>query len=119
MARIIYLAPENGGQKIDGSPLDYQGLVDYMRAGTGQWVEVQKLSITIEGFTLEGNEAAVDARQRITRTQRLADGQVHLVETGVLQREIWVRSAKGWRLKSTDNFRERFVRVDGRLVESG
>ncbi len=117
--QIAQVSPDYLGQKIDGSPLDYQGLVEYMRAGTGQWVEALSISITIEGFTLKGNEAAVDARQRNTRTQRLADGQVHLVETGVLQREIWVRSAQGWRLKSTDNFRERFVKVDGRLVDGG
>ena len=117
--QIAQVSPDYLGQKIDGSPLTYQGLVEYMRAGTGQWVEALSISFTIDGFTLKGHEAAVDARQRHTRTQRLGDGLVHLVETGVLQREIWVRTAQGWRLKSTDNFRERFVKVDGRLVDGG
>jgi hypothetical protein len=117
--QIAQVSPDYLGQKIDGSPLTYEGLVEYMRAGTVQWVEALSVNFTIDGFTLDGKVATVDARQHHTRTQRLADGQVHLVETGVLQREVWVRTALGWKLRSTDNFRERFVKVDGRLVDGG
>ena len=63
-AQIAQVSPDYSGQRIDGSPLDYQGLVEYMRAGTGQWVEAKSVSFTIDRFTLKGNEAAVDARQR-------------------------------------------------------
>ena len=117
--QIAQVSPDYLGQKDDGIPLSYQELVAYMRAGTAQWVEALSVSFTIDGFTLSGNEAAVDARQHHLRRQRLADGQVHLVETGVLQREVWVRRADGWKLRSTDSFREMYVKVDGRLVKGG
>jgi hypothetical protein len=117
--QIAQVSPDYLGQKDDGSPLTYSELAQYMRTGMSQWVEALSISFTIEGFTLEGNEAMVDARQHHFRNQRLADGQVHLVETGVLQRETWVRTADGWKLRSTDNFRELFVKVDGRLVKGG
>jgi hypothetical protein len=117
--QIAQVSPEYLGQRIDGTPLTYSELVDYMRQGTSQWIEALDVNFSIEGIVLNGNEASVDARQHHTRKQRLADGQVHLVETGVLQREVWVRTPKGWLLKSTENFRERFVKVDGRLVDGG
>jgi hypothetical protein len=90
-----------------------------MRRGAEQFVTVGDLSITIESLTIGGNEAIVDARQKIFRTQRLADGNIHDVETGVLQREIWVRTKEGWKLKRVDNLRERKILVDGKPFDQG
>ena len=83
--------------------------------GPQQIISVQDFNLIIESLTIRGDEAIVDARQQnFSRTQRLRDGNVHNVVTGVLQREIWVKTAKGWKLRRVDNLRERKFLVDGK-----
>ena len=116
-AQIAQVAPDYSATLPDGQTMNYEQIVGYMRGGAEQFVTVLDASITIEGLMVEGNEAIVDARQRIIRTQRLADGNIHHVETGVLQREIWVKTADGWRIRSVDELRDRKVLVDGEPVD--
>ena len=113
-AQIAQVSPDYSAEEPNGQTLNYDQIVAYMRRGAEQFVTVGDLSITIESLTLNGNEATVDARQKISRTQRLGDGNTHDVETGVLQREIWVKTKEGWKLKRVDNLRERKILVDGK-----
>jgi hypothetical protein len=115
-AQIGQVSPDYTASLPDGRSLVYNDIVTYMRGLVGQFVSVTKADITIESFELKGNEAIVDARQHIIRRQRLADGNIHDVETGVLQREIWVKTDKGWKSKRVDNLREQKVLVDGNPV---
>lgn len=113
-AQIAQVSPDYSATEPNGQTLNYDQIVAYMRRGAEQFVTVLDLSITIESLTLSGNEAIVDARQKSSRTQRLRDETIHNVETGVLQREIWVRSTDGWKLKRVDNLRDRKILVDGK-----
>ena len=113
-AQIAQVSPDYSATLPSGQTLSYEQIVAYMRRGAEQFVSVLDLSITIESLTLRGNEAIVDARQKFSRTQRLQDGNVHNVVTGVLQREIWVKTAEGWKLKRVDNEREQKFLVDGK-----
>jgi len=113
-AQIAQVSPDYSATQPNGQTLNYDQIVAYMRRGAEQFVSVTDLSITIESLMVRGNEAIVDARQKFSRTQRLRDGNIHNVETGVLQREIWVRTVEGWRLKRVDNLREQKFLVDGR-----
>jgi hypothetical protein len=112
--QIAQVSPDYSARLPNGQTLNYEQITNYMRRGASQFVSVTDLSITIEDLIVRGNEAIVDARQRFARTQRLRDGKIHKVVTGVLQREIWVRTAEGWRLRSVDNLREQSMIVDGR-----
>ena len=83
--------------------------------GPQQIISVQDFNLIIESLTIRGDEAIVDARQQnFSRTQRFRDGSIHSVVTGVLQREIWVKTLKGWKLRRVDNLRERKILVDGK-----
>ena len=113
-AQVAQVSPDYSATEPNGQTLNYEQIVAYMRRGAEQFVTVADLSITIESLTVRGNEAIVDARQKSSRTQRLGDGNIHNVETGVLQREIWVRTTEGWKLKRVDNLRERKILVDGK-----
>lgn len=118
-AQVAQVSPDYSATTPDRQTLNYEQIVAYMRSGAEQIVTVVDLSITIESLTISGNEAIVDARQKFSRTQRLRDGNIHNVETGVLQREIWVRTAGGWKLKRVDNLRERKFLVDGQPFNPG
>lgn len=114
-AQVAQVSPDYSATEPNGQTLTYEQIVAYMRLGPQQIISVRDFSLTIESLTIRGDEAIVDARQQnYSRTQRLRDGNVHNVVTGVLQREIWVRTAKGWKLKRVDNLRERKILVDGK-----
>jgi hypothetical protein len=114
-AQVAQVSPDYSATEPNGQTLNYDQIVAYIRMGPQQIVSVLDFNVIIESLTIRGDEAIVDARQKnYSRTQRLRDGDVHDVLTGVLQREIWVRTAKGWKLKRVDNLRERQFLVDGK-----
>jgi ketosteroid isomerase-like protein len=63
---------------------------------------------------VEGDLASADITQRIVRMQRFPDGTLHKVESGVVQRETWKKTAEGWRLYRVDNIRDGEILVDDR-----
>jgi hypothetical protein len=114
-AQVAQVSPDYSATEPDGQTLTYDQIVTYMRMGPQQIISVQDFNLVIESLTIRGDEAIVDARQQnFSRTQRLRDGSIHSVVTGVLQREIWVKTLKGWKLRRVDNLRERKVLVDGK-----
>lgn len=114
-AQVAQVSPDYSATEPNGQTLNYEQILAYMRLGPQQIISVQDFNVTIESLTLHGDEAIVDARQQnYSRTQRLRDGNVHNVVTGVLQREIWVRTAKGWKLKRVDNLRKQKFLIDGK-----
>ena len=114
-AQVAQVSPDYSATEPDGQTLTYDQIVTYMRMGPQQIISVQDFNLIIESLTIRGDEAIVDARQQnFSRTQRLRDGSIHSVVTGVLQREIWVKTLKGWKLRRVDNLRERKILVDGK-----
>jgi len=114
-AQVAQVSPDYSATEPNGQTLNYEQIVAYIRMGPQQIISVLDFNVIIESLTIRGDEAIVDARQKnFSRTQRLRDGNVHNVLTGVLQREIWVRTAKGWKLRRVDNLREREFLVDGK-----
>ena len=61
---------------------------------------------------VEGNLASADVTQKTIRMQRFPDGTLHKVESGVIQRETWKKTAEGWKLYQVDNIRDGAVLVD-------
>jgi hypothetical protein len=114
-AQVAQVSPDYSATEPDGQTLTYDQIVAYIRMGPRQIISVQDFNLIIESLTIRGDEAIVDARQQnFSRTQRLRDGSIHSVVTGVLQREIWVKTLKGWKLRRVDNLRERKILVDGK-----
>ncbi|MBV9210975.1 MAG: nuclear transport factor 2 family protein, partial [Acidobacteria bacterium] len=71
----------------------------------------------IELLILLDNEAIAIVRQKFSRTQELA-GRLHTIETNTTQRETWVKTQDGWKLKFIDNIQHRQTLVDGQKVET-
>ena len=61
---------------------------------------------------VEGDLASADITQKTIRMQRFADGTLHKVESGAIQRETWKKTAEGWKLYEVDNIRDSAVLVD-------
>jgi hypothetical protein len=132
-ALVALAHPDYSFVMPDGQEVGYDWLTAYLRRGTEQFIEIRELTITAETIYPrreqgpDGQEllvAVVEARQRVGRTQRLADGQVHEVFSTVLQDETWVRVAPAtattparWQLRNTANLREQTVTVDGQKVD--
>jgi len=72
---------------------------------------IQKLTVSYNKFI-----AIAEVFQEGTRFQDLA-GQRRKVETSVVQRETWTKTAEGWKLKSVDNVHDQKKFVDGRRVD--
>ena|ERR1041385_158692 len=96
---------------------DYARMAEYTR----QWFALNKPPIksrfTIESIEMKSpDEAAVRVLQWASRYQE-RDGKLRLVEHEVRQRETWVRTPQGWRIRKVDDIdlahRKRWI--DGKL----
>jgi hypothetical protein len=76
------------------------------------------IRVTIQQLTVSENQliAVADVFQEATRYREL-EGRRRKVDTSVLQRETWAKTAAGWKLKSVDNVHDQKRFVDGKRVD--
>jgi len=102
----------------DGKVGDVQTMAQY----TKQFIETNKppynVRNTIQALIVSENRliAVAEVFQEVSRTRELA-GKVRKVDTNVVQRETWSKTAEGWKLKSVDNVRDQRRFVDGKRVD--
>jgi hypothetical protein len=111
---VSQISPDFSATLPNGEKINYEQIKTYTRRNLERFVSVVSQSIAIENAMVNGNEAVIDARQKVSRTQKFADGSLHNVATSVLQQETWVRTADGWKLKSVGSEREQSILVDGK-----
>ncbi len=111
---VSQVSPDFSAALTNGQTLNYEQIKTYMRRNLDRFISIESQGITIENAMVNGNEAVIDARQTVSRTQKFADGSVHNVATSVLQQETWVKTATGWKLKSVGSEREQSTLVDGK-----
>ena len=98
--------------------LNDEKFVELMR----MWFEKNKppivFRVTIESIEIRSSdEVAVRVLQRASRYQQ-RDDHLHHIEHEVRQREMWIRTATGWKVKKVDeiDLANRKVWDDGKLV---
>lgn len=76
------------------------------------------IRVTIQKLTVSENRliAVAEVFQEATRYRELG-GHRRRVDTSVLQRETWAKTANGWKLKSVDSVRDQKRFVDGKRVD--
>jgi hypothetical protein len=99
-----------------GETWNYERSAAYSKAAFEQVQETISLTYTIDTINLNGNEAAAIIHQRWTRMQ-MKGGQLRRVETTAVQRETWVNTADGWKLKLIDDIHPGIWIVDGKRVD--
>lgn len=100
----------------NGETWDLEQSLNYLRRGFEQIQSVIGLSNTIESLTVNGDEAVVVVHQWFSRMQ-VKGGQLRKVETEARQRETWVNTPDGWKLKLIDDVRPGAWVVDGKRVD--
>jgi ketosteroid isomerase-like protein len=70
------------------------------------------LQFEIGTIDVQGDLASADVNQKTVRMQRFPDGTLHKVESSVVQRETWKRTADGWKMYLVDNIRDGNLLVD-------
>jgi hypothetical protein len=88
-----------------------KGFLEHNQPPFNQRFTIQKLTVSYNKLI-----AVAEVLQELARYQELA-GKRRKVETSVVQREIWAKTPKGWKLKSVDNVRDQKKSVDGKPVD--
>lgn len=100
----------------DGTKNTRADMQAYTERLLGRIESFVSLEFQIGTIEVQGEFASADVTQKTVRMQRLADGQLHKVESGAVQRETWKKTAKGWKLYRVDNIRDKGLFIDGNLV---
>jgi hypothetical protein len=102
----------------DGKVGDHKVMEQYSR----QFLEGNEppygIRVTIQKLAVSENQliAVAEVLQEVTRHREMA-GRRRRVDTSVLQRETWAKTADGWKLKSVDSVRDHKRFVDGKRVD--
>jgi len=91
-------------------PQEMADAIRHLLANVQQWVD---LSFEILSVERNGNEAVAQVRQHSSRLQQ-RDGALRRIENWVTQRETWVHSPTGWKIRRVDSIRDQQVLIDGR-----
>ena len=101
------------GPPPDGQTRDRAAMRQYTEGllnGIERW---DTLTFAIDSLEIVGDEARVIMRQHLVRMALRPDGKVHHVETWATQRETWLRTPQGWKLRRVDGVRDQRRLVDG------
>ena len=100
----------------NGETWNFEQSANYSRRAFEQVREILELSNTILSLEVKGDTVAVVVQQKWRRMQMMKD-KLRLVETGAIQRETWIKTPTGWRLKLIDEIRPGAWSVDGKRVD--
>jgi hypothetical protein len=100
----------------DGQTWSFDQSADYSKRGFEQVQSIISLSFDIGTIELRNNEAAATIHQKWSRMQMMK-GKLRRVDTSAVQRETWIETPNGWRLKLIDNIQPGEWYVDGKRVD--
>jgi hypothetical protein len=100
----------------NGETWSFDQSAEYAKRGFEQVQSIISLSFEIATIDLKGNEAAAIIHQHWSRMQ-IMKGKLRRVETSAVQRETWINTPEGWRLKLIDDIHPGAWYVDGKRVD--
>jgi hypothetical protein len=115
-AELALRTPDFSAKFPNGEIKNSEEMAGYSRVLFEQIQPPIIVSNTIETLTVRGNEAIAVVHQRFSRMQVKA-GRLRKVETEARQRETWVLTPEGWRLKFVDDVHPGAWYVDGKRVD--
>ena len=102
VALLALRTPDFTVKTANGETWSYEQSADYVKRGFEQVQSIVSLSFTIGMIDVSGNEAAAIIHQQWSRMQMMK-GKLRRVDTSAVQRETWVNTPEGWRLKLIDD----------------
>jgi ketosteroid isomerase-like protein len=115
-ALLALRTPDFSVRMPNGETWSFERSADYSRRAFEQVQSTISLTNTIETLTVNGDEAIAVVHQQWSRLQ-MKKGQLRRVDTSAVQRETWVRTAAGWKLKLIDDIHPGAWYVDGKRVD--
>jgi hypothetical protein len=117
-AVLAFRTPDFHSVGPDGRVLDAETMADYSKRFMEDNKPPLRARFTLRSISISPNEtvAVVTVFQEVSR-QREFEGKPRTVETDVVQDETWVKTGKGWLLKSVANVRDQKRFVDGKRVD--
>ena len=104
------------GERLHGKVTFVTGASSGIGAATAQRFAAEGATVVLCARSADKLIAVAEVFQEATRYRELA-GQRRKVDTSVLQRETWAKTAEGWKLKVVDNVRDQKRFVDGKRVD--
>jgi hypothetical protein len=96
----------------DGVTHDAAEMSEATRRLLANVIEFTDISFKLGPVALTKDDIAVDVEQHTIRRQ-MRDGVERRLENWVTQRETWIRSGDGLKIRMVDNLRDQCVLVDG------
>jgi ketosteroid isomerase-like protein len=117
-AVLTFRTPDFHSVGPDGRVLDAETMAEYSKRFQEDNKPPLRARFTVRAISISPNEkiAVVTVFQEVSRQRELA-GKLRTVETNVVQDETWVKTDKGWLLKSVANVRDQTRVVDGKRVD--
>ena len=115
-ALLALRTPDFSVKMPSGETWTYEQAANYSRRGFEQVQSIISLTNDIELILLNGNEAAAIVHQQWSRMQ-VMKGKLRRVDTSAIQRETWVHTPEGWKLKLIDDIHPGGWYVDGKRVD--
>ena len=108
--------PDFTAKMPNGETWDLETSLNYSRRGFEQIQSIISISNTIQSLDVKGDTAVAVVNQQWSRMQAMK-GKLRLVETSAVQRETWVNTPDGWKLKLIDDVCPGAWIVDGKRVD--
>ena len=117
-ALLALRAPDFSVKMANGETWSYERSAAYSKRAFEQVQSIISLSNIIETLTITGDEAVAVVHQQWSRMQMMK-GKLRRVDTSAVQRETWVNTPDGWKLKLIDDVHPGVWVVDGKRVDPG
>lgn len=108
--------PDFAAHMPNGETWDLDQSLNYSKRAFEQVQSIIALSNIIESLTVNGQEAVAVVHQQWSRMQ-MKKGKLRRVDTNAVQRETWIRTPDGWKLKLIDEIHPGVWLVDGKRVD--
>jgi len=102
----------------DGTVGDYETMKRYSERFMKNNSRGLEIKITIQKLSVSEHRlvAVAEVLQEAVRPRELA-GKMRELRTSVVQRETWVKTRSGWKLKSVDDVHDSKTFVDGKRMD--
>ena len=112
-AVIAMRTPDFHAVTPDGAihgPEEMAGFTRHLLANVVEWIDA---SFTVGPIARNGDEVSADIGQHSIRMRRRPDGN-HRIENWVTQRETWLITPEGLKIRRVDAIRDQRVLIDGK-----
>ncbi len=115
-ALLATRTPDFSVKTAGGETWNYDQSANYSRRAFEQVQSTILLTNEIGTIELNGSEAAAEIHQHWVRLQ-MKGGKLRRIDTSTIQRETWINTPAGWRMKMIDDIHPGAWFVDGQRVD--